>query len=75
MTTIQFYKKVSKLITDTRDQFLTLEEAEEKLDSLMELAKIHNIGVHFDKSILQWENLYKFDDEQLDEPTDTELEY
>ena len=53
----------------------TQKEAEEKLDILLELAKQNNIEVHFDKSILRWENLFKLDDEMSEEPNIDDLDY
>ncbi len=62
MTTIKFYKKLSHLITDAREQFLTLEEARDKFEDLKSIAKKNNITLLVDESIFEWHNLTKLDD-------------
>ncbi len=62
MTTIKFYKKLSNLITDAREQFLTLEEARDKFEDLKSIAKKNNITLIVDESIFEWHNLTKLDD-------------
>ena len=49
MTTIKFYKKLSHLLTDVREQFLTLEEARDKFEDLKSIAKKNNITLIVDE--------------------------
>jgi hypothetical protein len=62
MTTIKFYKKLSHLLTDVREQFLTLEESRDKFEDLKSIAKKNNITLIVDESIFEWYNLTKLDD-------------
>jgi len=59
ITIVEFYKRLSVILSETRNYKNTKKE----FDELMELAKLSNLGVNIDPSILQIENLKKFDDE------------
>jgi hypothetical protein len=64
MTIIDFYKKLSKLLTDTRENFLTKSQAESKLEDLLEDAKKNKLDVKIDPNILDPVNLMRLDDEK-----------
>jgi hypothetical protein len=59
ITIVEFYKRLSVILSETRNYKNTKKE----FDELMELAKLSNLGVNIDPSILQIENLKKFDEE------------
>jgi hypothetical protein len=64
MTIIDFYKKLSSLLTDTREKFISQEEAETKLNNLLEEANANSLGVHINKNVLDPIFLMRFDDER-----------
>jgi len=68
MTIIDFYKQLSKLLTDTRENFLTKSQAEKKLEELLEEAKKNKLDVNIDPKILDQVNLMRLDDENSYRP-------
>ena len=64
MTIIDFYKSLSKLLTDARENFLTKKQAEEKLEALLEEAKKNKLDINIDPKILDQVNLMRLDDEK-----------
>ncbi len=63
MTIIDFYKKLSRILTDCRERFLSKEEASDKLKLLLEEAKESKLEVEVSDSILEESNLLRLDDE------------
>jgi hypothetical protein len=57
MTVIDFYKQLSNLLTDAREKFLSKEEAQKKLDTLLEKAKESNLDVSVSPNILDENSL------------------
>ena len=45
MTIIDFYKKLSKILTDTREEFLSRAEGESKLEKLLEESETHGLQI------------------------------
>jgi len=70
MTIINFYKQLSKLLTDTREDFITKSQAEKKLEELLEDAKKNKLDVQIDPNILDSTNLMRLDDEKSFRPED-----
>lgn len=72
MTIIEFYKKLSKLLTDARENFLSSEDAKSKLETLLIEAEKSNLSVSVSPDILNTINLMRLDDEKsfLDENDD-----
>ena len=64
MTIIDFYKSLSKLLTDTRENFLTKSQAEKILEELLEDAIKNKLDVKIDPNILDSTNLMRLDDEK-----------
>ena len=64
MTIIDFYKKLSNLLTDTRENFLTKSQAEKRLEELLEDAIKNKLDVKIDPNILDSTNLMRLDDEK-----------
>jgi hypothetical protein len=64
MTIIDFYKKLSTLLTDTREKFLSQEQAETKLDLLLEEANKNGLDVQVSKNVLDPIFLMRLDDER-----------
>jgi len=64
MTIVDFYKKLSRLLTDTREKFLSQREAEKQLEELLEQANKNGIQLKIDKQILDPINLMRLDDEK-----------
>jgi len=64
MTIIDFYKQLSKLLTDTREDFITKSQAEKKLEELLEDAIKNKLDVKIDPNILDSTNLMRLDDEK-----------
>ena len=69
MTIIDFYKKLSKILTDAREEFLSQTEAEEKLEKLLSEAKENKLNVDINPSILDPINLMRLDDENSYNPS------
>ena len=63
MTIIDFYKKLSKILTDTREEFLSRAEGESKLEKLLEEAETHGLQIKINPQILDPINLMRLDDE------------
>jgi hypothetical protein len=63
MTIIDFYKKLSKILTDTREEFLSRPEGESKLSKLLEDAETHGLKVEINPDILDPVYLMRLDDE------------
>ena len=64
MTIIDFYKSLSTLLTDARENFLTKNQAEKKLEALLEEALKNKLDVNIDPKILDQVNLMRLDDEK-----------
>lgn len=64
MTIIDFYKELSRLLTDAREEFISRREAESKLDDLLDRAEESNLQVHISKEILDPVYLMRLDDER-----------
>ncbi len=64
MTIIDFYKSLSKLLTDTRENFITKSQAEKRLEELLEDAIKNKLDVKIDPNILDSTNLMRLDDEK-----------
>ena len=78
MTIIDFYKKLSQILTDTREEFYSQNQGQKKLDELLELAKSNGLDVKVDPKILDPINLMRLDDERSfrsDGDDDTSFEY
>jgi hypothetical protein len=63
MKIIDFYKSLSKLLTDTRENFITKSQAEKRLEELLEDAIKNKLDVKIDPNILDSTNLMRLDDE------------
>lgn len=64
MTIIDFYKELSKILTDRRENFISLIQAQEKLDTLLLKAQEFQLQVEIYPNILDMSNLMKLDDER-----------
>ena len=64
MTIIDFYKSLSTLLTDARENFLTKNQAEKKLEDLLEESKKNKLDVNIDPKNLDQVNLMRLDDEK-----------
>jgi hypothetical protein len=64
MTIIEFYKKLSKILTDTRENFISNEDAKSKLEDLLIEAEKSNLSVDVSTEILDPINLMRLDDEK-----------
>ena len=64
MTIVDFYKSLSKILENCREDRLTREAAEIKLSELLQEAKNNNIPINIDMNILDSSNLIKLDDER-----------
>ena len=64
MTIVDFYKKLSRLLTDTREKFLSQSQAEKQLEEILEEADKNGLQVKIDKQILDSINLMRLDDEK-----------
>jgi len=64
MTIIEFYKKLSTLLTDAREKFISQTQAEKKLEELIEQAKDSKLDVKVSKDILDPIVLMRLDDEK-----------
>ena len=70
MTIIDFYKKLSKILTDTREEFLSRAEGESKLEKLLEESETHGLQIKINPQILDPINLMRLDDENSFRPED-----
>jgi|LakMenE01Jun11ns_1017448.scaffolds.fasta_scaffold9424425_2 hypothetical protein len=68
MTIIDFYKKLSKILTDTREHFISQDDGERKLENLLDEANKHGLDVKVSKEILDPINLMRLDDENSYKP-------
>lgn len=59
---VEFYKRISRIIEDYREQRMTHSMAIAKIDEVNQLAKDNNINISFDSSELL--NVSQFDDER-----------
>ena len=79
MTIIDFYKELSKLLKDTREDFITKSKAASKLQDLLEEAKKIGLDVEIDPNILDPVSLMRLDDEKSfrsdDELNDDDFSY
>jgi hypothetical protein len=74
MTIIDFYKKLSRILTDTREEFLSQNEGKKKLQKLLEEAENNNLQVKINPDILDPVNLMRLDDENSFRPEDTDYD-
>lgn len=63
MTIIEFYKNLSVILTDTRENFLSQNQAKKKLNNLLESAKDSGLQVNISENILDPITLMRLDDE------------
>ena len=70
MTIIDFYKQLSKLLTDTRENFITKSQADKRLEELLEDAIKNKLDIKIDPNILDSTNLMRLDDENSFRPED-----
>ena len=63
MTIIEFYKNLSVILTDTRENFLSQNQAKKKLNNLLESAKDSGLKVDISENILDPITLMRLDDE------------
>jgi hypothetical protein len=63
MTIIEFYKSLSNLLTDTREEFLSQNQSKKKLEQLLEKAKESGLNINISENILDPINLMRLDDE------------
>ena len=75
MTIIEFYKSLSSLLTDTREEFLSQNQAKKKLDQLLEKAKESGLNINISENILDPINLMRLDDENSFKPEDDDYDY
>jgi hypothetical protein len=73
MTIIDFYKKLSNLLTDTRENFLTKSQADKRLEELLEDAIKNKLDVKINPNILDSTNLMRLDDEKSFAQEDDDL--
>jgi hypothetical protein len=64
MTIIEFYRELSRLLTDTRENFISQNQAKQKLNDLMDKAKQFKLEVHISEEILDPVVLMRLDDEK-----------
>lgn len=64
MTIIDFYKELSRLLTDTRENFLSQNQAKQKLNDLLDKAKKSKLEVNISEDILDPVLLMRLDDEK-----------
>ncbi len=64
MTIVDFYKSLSTILCDCREDRLTHDRAKSKLSELLQEAKDNNISINIDMNILDRSNLEKLDDER-----------
>ena len=75
MTIIEFYKKLSNLLTDTREEFLSQNQAQKKLNELLEKAKESGLNINISENILDPINLMRLDDENSFKPEEDDYDY
>ncbi len=79
MTTIEFYKKLSSILTDARENFISHNHAKKKLNELLEKSKEFELQINVSEDILEPVNLMRLDDErsfrESDEDDDDEYDY
>jgi hypothetical protein len=64
MTIIDFYKELSRILERTRERLLSREEAEEKLNNLLQKAEEYDLHINISQNILDESTLIKLDDER-----------
>jgi hypothetical protein len=64
MTIVDFYKKLSRILTDTREEFLSRTEGQKRLEKLLEEAENNGLQVKVSENILDPINLMRLDDEK-----------
>lgn len=75
MNIVDFYKKVSKLLEDYREERISYKIALSELRNLLQKAKDHKIDVNISESILEMNNLSNYDDERSYESTSSYDDY
>jgi hypothetical protein len=63
MTIVEFYKKLSSLLTKKRENLISMSEAKQELRDLLSQAEKNEIQVEISNDILNQENLMRLDDE------------
>lgn len=63
MTITEFYKSLSVILTDTREEFLSYSQGKKKLNELLEKAESAGLQVKISENILDPVNLMRLDDE------------
>jgi hypothetical protein len=69
MNIVNFYKRLSKLLEDYREEKISYNEALKELRDLMQLAEDSNLEVNISEDILKLDNISKYDDERSYEST------
>jgi hypothetical protein len=64
MTIIEFYKKLSSILTDARENFISHKQAKKKLNELLEKSKEFELQINVSEDILDPINLMRLDDER-----------
>ncbi len=75
MTIVDFYKELSKILTDCREGFILRDFAEKKLTDLLEQASKSKLDVNVSESIFDPINLMRLDDEKSFNSDDEEFGY
>lgn len=80
MTIIEFYKKLSSLLTDARENFISHNQAKKRLQQLIDAAHDNDLDVNVSSEILDPIFLMRLDDERSfterdDEDEDYENDY
>ena len=70
MTIIDFYKELSNLLKDAREDFISKGKAKKMLEDLIKRAKESKLEVNVDPLILDSHNLMRLDDENSYTPED-----
>lgn len=68
MNILDFYKQLSKILTDTREHFISQSDGERKLEKLLDEAHKHGLDVKISAEILDPINLMRLDDENSFKP-------
>jgi formyltetrahydrofolate hydrolase len=63
MTIVEFYKKLSSLLTKKRENLISMSEAKQELRDLLSKAEKNEIQVEISNDILNQKNLMRLDDE------------
>lgn len=75
MTIIEFYKELSRLLTDTRENFISQNQAKKKLEDLLDRAQKSKLDVKISEEILDPVYLMRLDDEKSFTTDDEDFSY